>query len=377
MKKGVLILLDALEPGGGENIAVNIAIRLKDSPSYTPFVCATRAGGELEKKLKASQVPYLILQRNYLYQIHKFTSLRKTLAEQKIQIIHAHKTGSNFWGSILGRISQVKAVVAHVHGKTYSWKNIKIEKLVGQLADKVISVSEFEKRRLVKAGVASAKIVTIHNGINPTNFKTEPNVATKSQLAIRAEAPIVGICAGLRPEKNHEVFLYAAREVANKRDAYFLIVGDGERRRELEALAVNLGIAERCIFAGFVKEKIADMLSLFDIGVLCSELEAMPLTLLEYMASAKPIVATNVGGIPEVIQDGVNGFLVPPRDPHALAQKLLLLLTQRDIAKKMGDNGFCIVKQKFSEEVMVKKIEELYTQTLATVLGQSQRRLSA
>jgi glycosyltransferase involved in cell wall biosynthesis len=232
----------------------------------------------------------------------------------------------------------------------------------------VISVSEFEKRRLTEAGVASTKIVTIHNGINSTRFKTEPDVTTKQLLAVTSDTPIIGICAGLRPEKNHEIFLYAAREVANRKDVYFLIVGDGERRKGLEALAAELGIAKRCFFAGFVKEKIAEMLSLFDIGVLCSELEAMPVTLLEYMASSKPIVATQVGGIPEVVQDGVNGFLVPPKDPHALAQKLLLLLTNPDMAKKMGKDGLGIVKQKFSEEVMIKKVEDLYTQALTPLL---------
>jgi len=367
MKRGVLILLDKLEAGGGENIAVNIAIGLKASALYAPFVCATRVGGELEQKLRASGVPYLILQRDYLYQIHKFALLWKTLAEQKIAIIHAHKTGSNFWGSLLGRLCRVQAVIAHVHGKTYSWKNIKVEKLVGRLSNKVVSVSEFEKRRLADAGVASTKIVTIYNGINSTHFKTEPDIATKQLLAIRSDTPIVGICAGLRPEKNHEVFLYAAREVTKRKDAYFLIVGDGERRRELETLAAALGIAERCFFAGFVKEKIAEMLSLFDIGVLCSELEAMPVTLLEYMASSKPIVATHVGGIPEVIQEGVNGFLVPPKDPQALAEKLLVLLTNPSMAKEMGQRGLCIVKQKFSEEAMIKKVENLYTHALATL----------
>ena len=368
MKIGVLTLLDKLEPGGGENIAISIAVKLKDSRLYEPIVCATRYGGDLEERLRKKQVKYLILQRYHLYEFHKFLPLQKIIREQNVKIIHCHKTGSNFWGSIIGKFNQIEAIIAHVHGKTYSWKNFRIEKFVSRMADKIVSVSEFEKRRLEKAGISSSKIVTVFNGIDCANFFAEPNLEMKNKLGIKADAPVIGICAGLRFEKNHETFLLAAKEVLReKRDTCFLIVGDGDRKRELQTLAINLGIAEHCVFTGFVKKEISDLLSIFDVGILCSKLEAMPLTLLEYMASSKPIVATSVGGVPEVVREGVNGFLIPSEDYRALAEKILLLLSNKGLSIKMGKEGLSIVKRHFSESIMARRIEDLYSQTLSVV----------
>jgi glycosyltransferase involved in cell wall biosynthesis len=372
MKIGVLTVLDKLEPGGGENIAISIAIKLRDSDLYEPIVCATRYGGELEERLRKKQVKYIILQRHRLYEFHKFLPLQKIIREQNIKIIHCHKTGSNFWGSIIGKFNQIGAIIAHVHGRTYSWKNFRIEKFVGRMADKIVSVSEFEKQRLKKAGVSPSKIITVSNGIDCANFFVEPNLEMKNKLGIKADAPVVGICAGLRFEKNHETFLLAAKEVLREKgDTHFLIVGDGDRKRELKALAINLGIAEHCIFTGFIKKEISELLSIFDIGILCSKLEAMPLTLLEYMASSKPIVATRVGGVPEVVREGVNGFLVPSEDYRALADKITLLLSNKGLSKKMGQEGLSIVKHQFSESIMARKIEDLYTQTLSVISAQN------
>jgi glycosyltransferase involved in cell wall biosynthesis len=115
---------------------------------------------------------------------------------------------------------------------------------------------------------------------------------------------------------------------------------------------------------GFVKD-VANLLAVIDIGILCSEREALPLTLLEYMASGKPIVATNIGGVPEVVQEGVNGYLVQTGDYHALAQRINSLLADRDLAARMGENGRSIVKQRFTEQTMMQQIENLYAQTLA------------
>lgn len=367
MKKGVLILVDELKLAGAEKLAVNIAIKLNASTRYTPIVCATRYGGESEETLNDNKIKYTVLQREHAYQVHKFRYLTRIIKAHNIRIVHSHKTGSSFWGGIMGTLNGVQATIAHVHGKGNDWKTSVTEKASAGLSDKIITVSEFERKRLIEMqGISASKIVTIYNGINSLNYQSEPNIEAKSNLGVDPRNSIIGISAELRIEKRHEVLLRAANEVLRDHDnVYVLIIGDGERRKLLEQLAGDLGIAGRCIFAGFRKD-VARLLSIIDIGVLCSEREALPVTLLEYMASGKPIIATRVGGVPEVVHDGLNGFLVEAGDHKALAQRINLLLADREMALRMGKNGLSMVKQHFTEHTMMQQIENLYSETLAS-----------
>jgi glycosyltransferase involved in cell wall biosynthesis len=366
MKKGVLILVDELKAAGAENLAVNIAIKLKDSPQYAPVVCSTRWGGETEGKLKANNIEYFVLHRDHLHQIYKFSLLRDILKKYDIQVIHAHKIGTNFWGGIFGQINRTPVVLGHIHGQGKGWKNVIFEKVAWKLSDKLVTVSESERQRLIdKKKVPPAKIVTIYNGINIAKFSEKNSCDMRQQLGLSPNIPTIGISAELRVEKNHEVFLLAAREILKERkDPRFLIIGDGDERQKLETFARDLGIIDNCVFTGFIKN-IPDMLAALDVGVLSSRLEALPLTLLEYMASAKPIVTTSVGGIPEVVQDGVNGFLFEPGDHLALAEKIKLLLDNKSLACGLGRNGRDIAIRKFSEETMMTKVVDLYSEMLA------------
>ena len=369
MKKGVLILLDELKSAGAENVAVNIAIRLKDSDHYTPVVCATRNGGVLEEKLRSNGVRYLLLKRNRFYEVHKFAPLKSLIEEENIQIIHAHMMGSNFWASMLGKFYKTPAIIAHCHAQLYSWGSLFIDRLISKLSDTIIVISDYEKQRLIEEeGISPSKITIIHNGIDLTGYKTEPNLDIKRQLGLKMDSPVVGILAVFRPQKNHELFIQTADEILKKnKDVYFLLVGDGETRKQAEDLASKLGISKNCLFTGFRKD-IPDVISIIDVGVLSSHWEGLPLAVLEYMASSKPVVSTSVGGVPEVVQDGLNGFLVPPGDYKTLAQKINLLLDNKDLALEMGKNGFIRVKQEFTMEAMLKNIEDLYTNILETKL---------
>ena len=365
MKTNVLILVDELKSAGAESLAIDIALKLKVSTRYTPLVCATRCGGELEGKLRANQIEYFVMHRDGLYKLHSFSLLRKIFRDHNIQIIHAHKIGSSFWGGILGKLRNVPVVIAHFHGKSPGWKTSVAETIAARLCHKIVTVSECETQRLVhQEGIPPHKVMTIYNGIELAKYKNGSKVDLKSQFRVPVGNPVVGILAELRAEKNHDVFLLAASEVLKeKRNVYFLIIGDGERRTALENRAAELGIARNCIFTGFIKN-VPDILSIIDIGVLSSTREALPLALLEYMACGKPMVATSVGGIPEIVEDGINGFLIRPGEASALAQKIKLLVDDKSLAVKMGRNGLLIAEQKFSDAVMMKKIENLYGETL-------------
>ncbi len=363
MKRSILILIDTLESAGAENVAVNIATWLKHSELFTPIFCCTRRGGVLEEVLRVNNIKYVSLERKRLYEIYKFLPLRKIIREEKIRLIHSHKMGSNFWACMLGSLCKIP-VIAHCHGQTYNWNSLLIDRLIGNLSDKIITVSEYERRSLIELWIAPSKILTIHNGIELNKYKTQPNLDIRKQLGIKLDCPVIGIIALFRPEKNHELFLQAAQEILKKnKNINFLLVGDGPTRKRIEELASRSGIVNNCIFTGSRKD-IADILSMIDIGVLTSHWEGLPLVVLEYMASCKPIVCTNVGGIPEVVRNGINGFLVPPGDYQMLAQKINLLLENKGLALEMGRKGLLLLKQDFTINAMMKKIEDLYNQIL-------------
>jgi glycosyltransferase involved in cell wall biosynthesis len=367
MKKKVLILIDILHPSGAENMAINIAVKLKDSSAYSPFVCATRSGGVLEDKLRDSDIEYIVLGRNQSYEFHKFLPLRRIIRDKNVKILHAHKIGSNLWGSLLGSILGLPVISHfHAHHKSLeSLNNLVAAKIINRFSSKIISISKYEKKRLInEEGITPSKIVTIYNGIDYSKYRSISDLDLKKRLDIRTETPLVGFVAAFRQQKNHELLMLTAREVLKKNpEVIFLLVGDGETRGKIERMAGELGIERNCRFTGF-RNDIPDLISIFNVAVLSSHWEGLPLAVLEYMASSKPVVCTDVSGLSELVEDGVNGFLVKPGDYQEFSDKINTLLNDEELAYKMGKNGFYTVKNNFSEDMMMERIESLYDEIL-------------
>lgn len=361
----ILTLIDTLYPAGAETIAVSIAELLQEQGRYEPIVCATRAGGNLETGLRTQGIRHLILGRRSKFEIHKMRALFTLVRDERVGIVHAHGAGSGVWGVLLARATGVP-LVTHVHGQPLVGWHGTADALIGRLAKRVIAVSEFERHRLISQGLPETRVVAIPNGIDIDGFAaaTAP-AAVKVHFGIPQDAPVVGICAGLRPEKNHEMFLEAAAVVvAGGIDARFMIVGGGERGDALKAQARTLGIAERCVFTGSVAN-VPELLAAFDVGVLSSNREGLPLSILEYMASSLPVVATNVAAIPEAVEEGKNGFLVPPGDSEALADRIGRLLTDSEFADRMGREGRRMAEARFSRRAMIARVQALYDEVLA------------
>lgn len=363
----VLFLLDSLSPvGGAERVAVKIAIGLKRSGDYEPVFCSTREGGGLEEELGANGIGYLLLRRRRFSDVHKFKPLIDLLDEEKIKIIHSHNLGSNLWGSIIGSIARVPVLIAHKHGQDYgTWRSLVLDRIVGNLSQKIIFVSNDEREAFIqRIGTDPEKCVTIYNGISIDDPGRNPEEKTRNEYGIRKEQVVVGIIARFAPEKDHETFLLAAREILRTHGEFtFLLVGDGKTKPSMQKLSKDLGIEDHTIFTGFVDDPGA-VLPMIDIGCLTSRREGMGIVLLEYMAFRKPVVSTNAGGIPEVVQDGVNGFLVDPGDYKSMAGKILELAGDANLRSRMGREGFSILNAKFTDKIMVNNIEKLYDRSL-------------
>jgi len=184
---------------------------------------------------------------------------------------------------------------------------------------------------------------------------------TPAQIGIPIENPrVVGIIARLVPEKDHSVFLRAAKQVSDElSDVFFLVVGDGPERTKLERLAQDWGISHRVRFLGNLNP-VARVLPMLDVGVLSSFIESFPVCIQEIMAFKKPVVVTDVGGLREMINDEVEGFLVPPRDADSLAQKIRILLEDKDKAAYMGARGRERVEKEWTAERMARQFEQLF-----------------
>jgi glycosyltransferase involved in cell wall biosynthesis len=232
----------------------------------------------------------------------------------------------------------VPTIIAHEHNWSYTGDRLRVlldGRVVGRLADRFIAVSNANRRRMVELeGVAADKVLVLPTAYVPHLDGGAADV--RVELGIGPEEPVIGVAAGLRPEKALDVMIDAYAHVCARIDrARLVIAGDGPCREDLQRQVRRLGLEGRVHFLG-QRRDIDAILSSVDVGAMSSDWEGMPLFALECMAAGLPLVATAVGGLPELVQNGVNGILVAPQDPIALADGLEKLLTDRELAKRLA-----------------------------------------
>ena len=240
------------------------------------------------------------------------------------------------------------------------------------LMDRIIVVSKAIEQKVLDEGRRGAPVSLIYNGVDLQRYShQQPCCTLHEDYHIDPSAPIVGVVARLEPEKGHRTLLEAWPLVlAAVPNAWLLVVGEGSERESLEAQAEMLGISHRVVFTGR-REDVPAVTAALDVAVLPSYREAQGLSVLEAMALSRPVVASGVGGIPEMIVDEVSGLLVPPQDCDALAAAIVRLLTDHPMADTMARRGHDLVHERFCVELMVKSICDLYDEA-ALRMRQSQ-----
>jgi glycosyltransferase involved in cell wall biosynthesis len=336
----VLMLVDSLYDGtgGAERFAVGLATALPPE-RYEVAVCATRtAEGSLPAALDAAGVRQFALGRRGRFDVLPFGRLARHLRRARIDVLHCHKFGSNVWGTLIGRAAGVPVVIAHEHTWSYEGRPLRRfldGRVVGRLAHRFVAVSEADRRRMVEIEhVPEERTLTIPTGYVP---RTEPAAGDlRAELGVDDGTPLVGTVAQLRPQKALEVLIEAvARLPEELGSARLVIAGEGPSRPELEQAAARLGVAERVHLLG-TRTDVGAILDALDVAAMSSDFEGLPLFAFECMASGTPLVATNVGGLPEVIDDGETGLLVPARDPAALASALERLLRDPALRERLA-----------------------------------------
>ena len=344
---------------GGQNQVLVTVLGLRSLGHRTMLVA--HPGGELRQRAQEGLDLIPLAPRTEM-DLNAAWRLSRLLKQLKPDIVHAHDPhGVAMAGLALSMSTQLakpplvasRRVDCHLRNSSLSrWKYRQV--------DCFICASEAIRQMLVADGVPAARTVTVHEGIDLERMATAPAVNLHEELFLPHQAPIVGNVAALVPHKGQRHFVEAAALVVRKvADTRFVIAGEGELRPALERQIREHRLEKHVLLAGF-RPDVLSLHKAFDIFVMSSITEGLGTSLLDAMAAARPIVATTTGGIPEVVVDGVTGFLVAPRDDAAMAAAIVKLLKDPDLRQRMGQAGLARARELFSAERMLKETLKVY-----------------
>lgn len=373
----VLQLINSFHQGGSERQAVQLTRLLAESNRYSVHVaCLERQGVLLDEALRLNlpEIPEYPL--TSFYDLNAAKQLRRFAAylrEHRIEVVHTHDFYTNVFGIAAASLARVPVRIASRREtagmRTPAQK--KVELGAYKLAHAIVCNAEAVRRQLIAEGVKADKITTVYNGLDLDRLMPLANLARDEMLS-RFNLPrdegrlFVTIVANLRHDvKDHPTFLRAARRVREALpEAAFVIAGEGELTNDMRALAAELGIERDVFFTGRCAD-VAGLLSVSDVCVLSSRAEGFSNAILEYMAAARPVVATNVGGASEAIVEGETGYLVSAGDDEAMAARIISLLREPERARRMGERGRLRVEGKFSCAAQLEGTVNLYERLLA------------
>jgi glycosyltransferase involved in cell wall biosynthesis len=358
----VMQMTDVTGRGGAEKALVDLALHL-DRRRFNVSVCATRSAGNYQPLLDAAGVPSLILQRQSRWDAVKLGGLVRVLRRRRIHVLHTHLFGTNTWGRLLGTLAGVPVIIAHEHWSSKAGREVWVDRLLYRLSDRIIVPSEASKRLVMELEQIPARALSVvYNGVDMTQFAPQADrAAAREELGLAADNVVIGSVGRLSADKGgQDVLIRAVAEVRQAHPEVRLVfVGDGPLRVGLEALVFELGLGEVVRFTG-QRADVARLLGAFDVFVLPSLREALPIAVIEAMAVRLPVVAARIGGIPEVVEDDGTGCLVPPGDVAALAAVLERLVGDPALVARLGAAGQARVQAQFTVEHMVRRVEHLY-----------------
>ena len=363
--RNVLHIITRLDPGGSsENTLITVAGL--DRRRYGPFLMT----GPSAEGVPAILVPHLSRKIHLLNDLLAFGEIYRKIRHGRYTIVHTHSSKAGILGRWAAWLARVPIIVHTPHGHVFygyygripSYMFILLERLTARITDKIITLTEQGIQEHVERHIAPReKFTSIHSGVELSRY-TEPRpdpIMARKRLGLSPDWPVVGSVGRFEPVKGYDTLLEAAALLRTRQPKVrFLLAGEGKEESRLKRLAKELRVEDRVFFLGWQQE-IPEILSALDLFVLPSRNEGMGRALVQAMAMGKPIVATRVGGVPEVLGEGEAGLLVPPDDPVQLSQAIEQLLTDRELARKLGEGG----KRRapaYSAERMVAEIESLY-----------------
>lgn len=373
-KHGILLLTDIFgRVGGAERNITQLMTGIDKNRFELNIACFV--SGDLVESIRYQGISIISLNRAGIYTIsglRNLVFLRKFVTEKRISLIVTYHESSDFYGLVLSRICNLPIISSRRDmGFKTGLHHRLAYKFAGRFFHAVIAVSGAVKREVVRRRwFPEGKISTIYNAINAKEYgKPNGGMTLKKELGIPARSPVVGLVANIHKIKGYQYFLQAACIIHKYNpNVQFVMIGYDRKESDftidtLKRYGQEMGISSNLHFLGGRKD-LAELISFFDVAVLASLSEGFSNVILEYMASSKPVVATRVGGNPEIVVHGETGLLVPPADGDALARAILSILEDKEVASRFGKAGRTRVEEKFSLDVMLRNYENLFEQVI-------------
>lgn len=376
MAHKILFVIDNLEFGGGERGFLQIINGL-DKKRFNVYV-ASKPDGEFGEKIRKIGKPLFPVTMTSKYNALAVAELVRLINKEKFHLIHTQGARADFFARVAVKFSHRPYLVSTIQMPVDGF-NVAIhrrilyrffDRFLERYVDRFIVVSKNLKNFLIKTRqIPSKKIVKIYNGIEIDSFK--PNLQAKDykqlkkSFNINEETFTVGAIGRLCWQKGFEYFLRSIPKIIrNNNKVNFLLIGAGPLEKPLENLAKRLEIDKRVVFTGF-RDDIRSILAMIDVLVVPSIREGFPMIILEAMAMAKPIIASNLPGISEQLINGTTGCLVHPKDPEAISNAIMDLIADREKGIRLGARARQHVIENFSNEKMVNKVEQVYQELLS------------
>jgi L-malate glycosyltransferase len=377
----VLYVFAALPVGGAEEVLITEVEGL-DQSRFAPLVCVLSEKGPVGERIENRGFPLVALHR---MKSHRFDprivrDLYRLIKTEKVDVVHTHLYDGNKYGRLAAGLARVPALISHYHN-VYSRRRIKyhlINRALSFLNDRILAVSQAVKESVVRFDrISPTKIEVLYNGIGPLKFKGDiENSAVRQQFGVKPDDFLIGVVARLEEQKGH-IYLFRALKqlIPDFPRIKVLVVGDGALRPVLEAQVKEMGLSGQILFVGTRKD-IPEILAALDLFVLPSLWEGFSLAILEALAMGTPVIATAVGGAPEVIRSGHDGLLIPPGDVSGLVTAVREAILDPGKFREMGRQGKETVGCKFTAARHLTRLQDLYLEVLAQKGRRAVRRRS-
>jgi glycosyltransferase involved in cell wall biosynthesis len=314
----------------------------------------------LLKRAKEQGMEVIPSKIRHTFDLPALGRIKNLIQKKAIEVLHTHSSVDSWVASLAGKWAGVPVLVRTRHisvpAKTHGLNKIYA------LPDAVITAGKQIRQTLLDGYHLSAdRVFSIPTGVDTDRFfPRDPDLKLKKKLGLPDNALVITLAAVLRAQKRHELVIAAAQTILKKYpQSRFLFVGEGPRRDLISQEIKRTGMEDFFLMTGH-RDDLPEILSISDIGIISSQAEGVPQFLLQAMAMAKPMVSTSVGGIPEIIEDGVNGLLIPPEDPQALADAVLRLLDDRTLAGQIGKKAKHLIEDQYTAGQMAEEIYQVY-----------------
>ena len=377
-KPRILLLVTLSEQGGAQHVVYVLARHLCEGFHVT---VACSPGGSLIEKLRQErirvvEIPELVRSLCPIRDLQAFLRLYRWMRQERFDVVHAHSTKAGLVGRLAARLARVPGVLFTAHGWAFTegraywkrWVLAQAERLVARATTKIICVSAHDRELAVRFRVAHPeKLVVIRNGIDPERFTRADGSAVRRKWGLES-APVLTFVGRLAAQKNPAVLLNVLGHLPEGR---LVLVGDGPLMPRIRRLVLQGKSTDRVLLVG-ERGDIPEILAASDVFVLPSRWEGLPLTVIEAMMAGLPVVASRVGGVPELVEEGVTGFLVPSGDLQALARALQRLVEDDELRRSMGEAGRRRALERFTLARMLRETQAVYEEVVGLIPGGDQ-----